>query len=218
MSSNQLNFSPRYIKPEGFYLFAYFDAWISPPASLSGEEGFTRTTAVPQQQCNQRAAALQAALACNTADARREDGHPLSHLISHTSPLLLIEPICTGLKGTAGLPELSRAWSPVPSRDWIFAGFVLILLPPLPGFIYWLSLGKTLRVNKELLRTGVHLPAASYSQNKTEFLGQLPQSPLIAAPISTPRPFLMLAFLFSHLPSNWLVLKVHQLCLLICIW
>lgn len=228
MCSNQLNFSPCFINLEGFYLFACFDAWISPPnkpASLSGQERLTRTTAVPWQQCNQRAAALQASLrllACSMADALREESHPLSYLISHTSPLLLIEPVCTVLKGTASIPELSRVWSPVPSRDWIFAGFLLFcffLSQVLSTDSAWAKYCGLIRSSSE---PGVHLPAANYSQNKTKLWGQLPQSllclPFNRCPISTARPFLMFSFLFSHLPLNRLVLKVHQLCLLICIW
>lgn len=110
-------------KARGFLSFCLLRCLNFSPnraASLSGEEGFPRTTAVPQQQCNQRAAALQAArdlLTCSTADAGREESQPLSHLISRTSPSLLTQHICTTLKRTAGHPERSRVWSPIPSRD-----------------------------------------------------------------------------------------------------
>lgn len=110
------------------------------------------------------------------ADALREESHPLSHLISHTSPLLLIEPVCTVLKGTASVPELSRVWSPVPSRDWIFAGFLLFcffLSQVLSTDSAWAKYCGLIRSSSE---PGVHLPAANYSQNKTKLLGQLPQS------------------------------------------
>lgn len=59
----------------------------------------------------------------------------------------------TVLRGAAARPELSRAGSPGPSRGWIFADFVLpILLPSLPDLTYWLGIGKTFWVNKELFR------------------------------------------------------------------
>lgn len=118
--------------------------------------GFTSTTAVLQQPCTQSCSPAGSSLLAPLQYRGCSHGREVSPWPSH-QPRIAPAPQRASWhcpeRGTAALPELCRVGSPGPSRGWIFADFVLpVLLPALPGLIYWAGIGKTLWVNKKLLR------------------------------------------------------------------
>ena len=119
---------------------------------------------------------------------------------------LAILPATHHLYRSSSLSALSgkepQGVEPSPQQRLNFCWLCPVLLPPLLGFIYWLSLGKTLRVNKGAPQNeGFISQQLARAKIKPNFWVSCPShsswiSPLIGAPISTSRPSLMLSFLF----------------------
>lgn len=183
------------------------------------------------QPCTESSSPAGSSLPARVQDRGCSHGRemsPLGHLSRQGSPLLPRELLALSWEelqpslNSAGLGAQAPAEGEfLLTLSFLFC-FLLSQVSPTD-----LALGKHFEWIRSSSEWGMHLPTPSYSQNNPKFLGQLPQSFLPSLPLLLPskrcfhltsRLFLIPSLLFSHIPSNWQVLKVHQPCWLICIW